>query len=108
MRTLYFAKANLVSEALNAPLGRSQADQFVLAWRALNVQNDPRAWEWYYLQSPPVHERMILRSHNVDVMTVAVSPDGRRIASGGWGDAIRIRDAGTGQQVRSIAAWGRG
>ena len=53
VRTLYFAKANLASDALASPLGRSQAASFLMGWRGLVVQNDPRAWEWYYLQSPP-------------------------------------------------------
>ena len=79
-----------------------------MGWRGLVVQNDPRAWEWYYLQSPPLHERMTLRGHRVDVMAVAVSPDGMRIASGGFDDAIRIWDPATGKQLWSIPARGRG
>ncbi len=108
VRTLYFAKANLVSDSLTSPQGQSLIAPFLMSWRSLNVRNDPRAWEWYYLQSPAGPELMTLRGHGIDVMAVAVSPDGKRIASGGFDDMIRIWDASTGTQTCAIMARGRG
>jgi eukaryotic-like serine/threonine-protein kinase len=104
LRTLYFAKVNTVSEALTAPETESVLDPFKLSWRGLAMRSDPRAWEWYYLNSPPAHQRLTLRGQPVDVGAVAVSPDGTKIASGGWGEGIRIWDAASGRLLRTLNA----
>jgi WD40 repeat protein/serine/threonine protein kinase len=104
LRTLYYAKANTVSEALTAPETESVLDLFKLSWRGLAMRSDPRAWEWNYLNSPPAHQLLTLRGQPVDVISTAVSPDGTKIVSGGWGDGMRIWDAASGKRLKNLSA----
>ncbi len=45
---------------------------------------------------------MNLRGHLVTVYSVAVSPDGRRVASGGYDRTVRIWDVETGEEVKTL------
>ncbi len=44
----------------------------------------------------------MLRGHHWNVYGVAWSPDGRWLASSGWDNAVRVWDATTGSEVRSL------
>jgi WD40 repeat protein len=64
---------------------------------------DQRGWEWYYLmglrQRPPVR---IEKGHDGAVYSVAFSPDGRYLASGGSDKQVKVWNAATGQLVRTL------
>ena len=45
---------------------------------------------------------LVLRGHTGEVNAVAFSPDGADIVSGGWDGSIRLWDAETGDEVRTI------
>jgi WD40 repeat protein len=44
-----------------------------------------------------------LTRHSGDVNSVAISPDGRTLASGSWDDTIKIWNLATGEQIRTLS-----
>src|SRR5262249_45942357 len=87
-------------------------------WLAYNVENadrllddcqpELRHWEWHYLKRLCHADLLTIRGHQIPVSSVALSLDGRRIASGGgmWGGSgpgeVKIWDARTGQELISF------
>ena len=47
-------------------------------------------------------ELLVLEGHNGQVNGVAISPDGKRVASGAYDKLIRLWDAETGAEIRSF------
>jgi WD40 repeat protein/serine/threonine protein kinase len=64
---------------------------------------DMRGWEWHYLRRLR-YKRLPPMEHAQAVLSVAVSPDGERIASSSQDGIIKIWDAKTGQELRPIRA----
>src|SRR5262249_10950900 len=65
--------------------------------------DDLRGWEWSYLKRLPLGELPPLR-HSGAALGVAVSPDGKRIASSSQDGYVIIWDAHTGREVRRFQA----
>ncbi len=65
-------------------------------------QADLRGWEWYYYLAQCHRDVLLLTGHSGSVSSVSWSPDGKRLASGSWDGTVRIWDATTGTEVRTI------
>jgi len=65
--------------------------------------NDLRGWEWYRLNYISDQSLITLRGHRGWVDCAAISPDGKRIVSGGQTDhSIKVWDMATGRELVTI------
>jgi WD40 repeat protein/serine/threonine protein kinase len=64
---------------------------------------DLRGWEWYYLKRLRLGACTRLQ-HAGEVLSVALSPDGRTLASGGAGGEIKVWDMASRSEVRTLRA----
>ncbi|HEV3163433.1 MAG TPA: protein kinase [Isosphaeraceae bacterium] len=62
-----------------------------------------RNWAWYYLMRQCHADLKTLRGHTGAVPASALSPDGKRMASGGVDGSIRLWDMQTGVSVRTLS-----
>ncbi len=60
--------------------------------------DDLRGWEWNHLDYIADQARIVLREASNAVMSPALSPDGKLIASGGWGKSVKVWDEATGSK----------
>ncbi len=70
--------------------------------RRLRHWKDIRGWEWDYLNRVCQLERFVLTGHTGVVYAVAVSPDGKRIASAGQDSSVRVWDTESGTLIRVL------
>jgi WD40 repeat protein/serine/threonine protein kinase len=67
------------------------------------TQDSPyRGFEWYYWQPQTHMALMTLRGHLGPVLSVAVSPDGRQIATGSDDNTAKIWDAASGRELFTL------
>jgi serine/threonine protein kinase len=107
-RHLYVARMNLAHQAW-------QAAEINLVQRYLQEtepkrSEDPelRGFEWYYLQRLCQSELRTLRGHTGPVRSIAYSPDGRTLASGGDDGTVTLWDAAASRVVRILRGHARG
>jgi WD40 repeat protein/tRNA A-37 threonylcarbamoyl transferase component Bud32 len=99
---LYIARTNLTGQAVDAPSGMVQVAQLFAEWRGRDLRSVPRGWEWFYYLTLAGRSELTLRGHVLDVAALAWSPDGARLATGGFDRSIRLWDAATGKQVAAF------
>jgi eukaryotic-like serine/threonine-protein kinase len=104
-------------EALAREQSLRYANLIVLAereWLANNVSRaeellqecpeEMRGWEWRYLRRQCRTSLLVLRGHELPVVAVAFSPDGRRLATGSHDRKVKLWDAVTGKELRTLSA----
>src|SRR5262249_54922854 len=88
-------------------------DRAHAGWRAGNMGRveslldecpaDRRNWEWHYLKRLCHADLLTFPFPAGEDVDIALSPDGKWFATAGEGHALKIWDATTGQEVRSLA-----
>jgi eukaryotic-like serine/threonine-protein kinase len=101
-RTLYAAQMNLAGQAWDST-NLERLEELLEANRPRPGEEDLRGFEWYYLWRlyHSGSDRMTLH-HDDQVWSVALSPDGKRLASGGEDLIARIWDAMTGAELLAL------
>jgi WD40 repeat protein/tRNA A-37 threonylcarbamoyl transferase component Bud32 len=90
-RSLYFARMVLARKHWEAGL-IVRTRELLAHYRnaSAGIQEDPRGWEWYYLNALCHQESITFRGHTGAVRSVAWSPDGQAIVSAGDDCVLRI------------------
>jgi WD40 repeat protein/serine/threonine protein kinase len=110
------AALNREREALERERQNAYYQRIALAereWTANNVSrydrlldecpDNLRGWEWHYLKRLRYKTLAPLR-HDAAVLSAAVSPDSRRIASGSQDGIVKVWDAPTGRELAGFVA----
>jgi WD40 repeat protein len=95
-RTLYVNSIQL------ADAKHRQGDTKAVRTLLESCPNNLRGWEWNYLNYIADQARMVLRGASYEVVHPVFSPDGKLIASGGWGKSIKIWDATSGSELMDL------
>jgi WD40 repeat protein/serine/threonine protein kinase len=104
-RNLYFAEMNLAAQAAESEGGLGLVRQMLDAWQG--KQPDLRDWEWYYLKNLCSAELVTIQAHDRGVNTLAFSPDGQRLVSGGEEGHVKIWNAISGAELATLPQHGR-
>jgi eukaryotic-like serine/threonine-protein kinase len=101
---LYDARMNLIQryweDYHGALFKRALHEQILVNQRGI----DRRGWEWYYWLRTFSSGHITLNGHTGPVTSVAFSPAGRRLASVSRDGTVTVRDAATGQEIRTFGA----
>ena len=101
-RYLYVAHMNLAKQAWEVG-NVSRVHALLETHLPQEDQKDVRGFEWFYLwQLCHSRQKNTLRGHREPVWAVAVSTDGKTIASGSEDRTIRIWDTGTGKEITTL------
>src|SRR5262249_55603014 len=101
-RQFYFFRINMADQAWREA-------QIVRMLELLNEQRsdqtgkeDLRGFEWYYLWRLCHSSLLTFRGHTEGVYSVSFSPDGKRLASASADRTVKVWDATSGQQARTL------
>jgi WD40 repeat protein/tRNA A-37 threonylcarbamoyl transferase component Bud32 len=97
---LYYERIALAERELKRRIG-SRADELLD-----QCPRRLRGWEWHYLKRLPFAHFPTLR-HETYVIRVAFSPNGSHLASGDLNGNVKIWDARTGDELRTLHAHDR-
>jgi len=110
--TAMYFKAETTSEKYRQALYRTSIGRAYAEYELGNATSmldlltqcpaDLRAWEWGYLRHISDESSMTLTGHNHIVLSVAVSPDGQRVASASMDKTIKIWDVITGTELKTL------
>jgi WD40 repeat protein/serine/threonine protein kinase len=99
--TLYASDMNLAQHAWEAG-GAGQVRELSERHRPKAGETELRDFEWYYLYRLCHSDLLTLNGHTDLVLSVAYSPDGKRLASSSADKTVKVWDAQTGQQLFTI------
>jgi WD40 repeat protein len=97
---LYVAEMNLLGHTFASVGGIGRARDVLARWR--DERPDLLGWEWHYLDRACRTDLRTLTGHPGAVYTVAWSPDGTRLVSGGADSTARVWDAATGKVLLTL------
>jgi WD40 repeat protein/tetratricopeptide (TPR) repeat protein len=102
-KNLYVANVRLARQAWDGGHVDQMRQLLEEAAAGFPGDEDLRGFEWHYLWRLAQPVEQMLRGQGRFPRAVAFSPDGRRLATAGFGGSIYLWDATTGQEVRRIA-----
>ncbi len=102
-RTLYTSTMNLVQTSweTNRP---GQVRDLLTRVTPATGETDLRGYEWYYWDRLSHAELLTFTGAQNDISSVAYSPDGRKIASGGKFGVVKVWDANSGKELIAFQA----
>ncbi len=109
-QNLYVANLRLAQQAWEANLVDHMLQLLEEADRRQPGDEDLRGFEWHYLWQQGHPEVQTLRGHGDELIDVAFSSDGQRLASASRDGTVKLWEVASGQELRTLEGdgnWGR-